>query len=272
MIKALFPDRTPDPAHDEVAARPEALSGSDPFAELREAFAHEQAVLERVLTAARAQHAERHSQLDTWAAELAERERLLTVRSDELERARLDLVEQRSEIVAEYARVQELSANAGSRAAELESAERVRTEIALQGAEQTAALDERGRALAREQAVFESTREQTEVRLAARELAISERDAMVASRERSVREREADFVTEARRLDQRQSALRAAEARLHDAEAELQARHSSMEEAFEQREALLAVLDADTSTRFGPGTEQAPDPAASEPTVPFTTA
>ena len=266
MIKALFPDRMPDPAHDEVAALPAHQPGPDPFAELRDAFAHEQAVLERVLTAARAQHDERHTQLDTWAAELAERERLLTVRSDELERQRLDLVEQRTEIVAEYTRAQELSADAGSRAVELESVERERSESQLRIAAQSAGLAERERELERERAVFEASCQQIESRLAARDLATSERDAMVASRERAVREREADFVTEARRLDQRQSALRAAEARLHDAEADLKGRRASLEEAFEQREAELADLEADVSTPL----RAAPDPV-DDPTVPFTT-
>jgi chromosome segregation protein len=260
MIKALFPDRTPDQPAEPVEAAPEPPAGPDPFAELQTALDHERAVRERVLSAARTQHFERQAQLDAWAAELAERERLIGEAHDELERHRQELVEQRTEIVAEYSRVQELSVDAGSRVAEL----RVAT--------MSAAIAERERALERERAAFEAVRQQAEARLAARELATSERDAAVAGRERIVRDREADFVTEARRLDQRQSALRAAEARLRDAHAELERRRAELEEAFEQREAVLAEREADLTTRVHD--RPIPDVAPIEPdiTVPFTAA
>lgn len=272
MIKALFPDRTPDRPDQPVEAAPEPPAGPDPFAELQTALEHERAVCERVLSAARTQHFERQGQLDTWAAELAERERLIGLAHDELERDRQELVEQRTEIVAEYSRVQELSVDAGTRVAELETAARDRSEAELRVATQIAGLGERERALERDRAAFDAVRQQAEARLAARELATSERDAAVAGRERVVRDREADFVTEARRLDQRQSALRAAEARLHDAQAELERRQAALEEAFEQRDALLAEREADVSSRVDE--RPVPDVAPIEPdiTVPFTAA
>jgi len=272
MIKALFPDRTPDQPAEPVEAAPEPPAGPDPFAELQTALEHERAVRERVLSTARTQHFERQAQLDAWAAELAERERLIGEAHDDLERHRQELVEQRTEIVAEYSRVQELSVDAGTRVAELETAARDRSEAELRVATMSAAIAERERALERERAAFEAVRQQAEARLAARELATSERDAAVAGRERIVRDREADFITEARRLDQRQSALRAAEARLRDAHSELERRRAELEEAFEQREAVLAEREADLTTR---GHDRPiPDVAPIEPdiTVPFTAA
>jgi chromosome segregation protein len=272
MIKALFPDRTPDPPAEPVEAAPEPPAGPDPFAELQVVLENERAVRERVLSAARTQHFERQAQLDAWAAELAERERLIGEAHDELEHHRQELVEQRTEIVAEYSRVQELSVDAGTRVAELETAARDRSEAELRVATQSAAIGERERALDRDRTAFEAVRQQAEARLAARELATSERDAAVAGRERIVRDREADFVTEARRLDQRQSALRAAEARLRDAQIELERRQAALEETFEQREALLAEREADLSTR--PDRRPVPDvaPIESDITVPFTAA
>lgn len=272
MIKALFPDRTPDQPEAPVEAAPEPPAGPDPFAELQAALENERAVRERVLSAARTQHFERQAQLDAWAAELAERDRLIGERHDELERDRLALVEQRTEIVAEYSRVQELSVDAGTRVAELESADRNRSEAELRVATQTAALAERERALDRDRTAFEAVRQQAEARLAARELGTSERDAAVAGRERIVRDREGDFVTEARRLDQRQSALRAAEARLRDSELELERRRGAMEESFEQRETVLAQLEADLSRSVDQ--RPIPDVAPIEPDirVPFTAA
>jgi chromosome segregation protein len=272
MIKALFPDRTPDQPQQPVEATPEPPAGPDPFAELQVALENERAVRERVLSAARTQHFERQAQLDAWAAELAERERLIGEAHDELERHRQELVEQRTEIVAEYSRVQELSAEAGTRVAELETVERDRSEIELRVATQAAALSERERALDRDRVAFEAVRQQAEARLAARELATSERDAAVAGRERIVRDREADFVTEARRLDQRQSALRAAEARLRDSQSELERRRGTLEETFEQREAILAEREADLATSVHD--RPVPDVAPIEPDirVPFTAA
>ena len=120
MIKALFPDRTPDPPR-AVAAAPEALSGSDPFAELRRPSStsgrprarpvrRPHAALRTAGAAGRVGGRARRARASTRGPTTSSSIAVRTSSSSA------------SEIVAEYVRVQELSVNAGSRVAELETA------------------------------------------------------------------------------------------------------------------------------------------------------
>ena len=112
----------------------------------------------------------------TWAQDLEQREQTLQQRVTELEREQSALVERHTEIVAEYARVQELAGHAEGRVDELEHAERDRAEAAAELAKQLAQVGERERELKRERASFEARQQEAEARLSSRESAVRERD------------------------------------------------------------------------------------------------
>ena len=101
----------------------------------------------------------------------------------DLEREQAALVERHTEIVAEYARVQELAGHAEGRVEELETAERDRAEAAGELAKQLAEISERERELKRERAAYEARQQEAEARLSSRESAVRERDASAAQRE-----------------------------------------------------------------------------------------
>ena len=109
--------------------------------------------------------AERESELEHWAGELGEQEETLARRVADLEREQSALVERHTEIVAEYARVQELAGHAEGRVEELETAERDRAEAAGELAKQLAEIGERERELKRERAAYEARQQEAEARL-----------------------------------------------------------------------------------------------------------
>ena len=130
----------------------------------RKPLERERAARDEVHASARA-IAERESELEHWAGELGEQEETLARRVADLEREQSALVERHTEIVAEYARVQELAGHAEGRVEELETAERDRAEAAGELAKQLAEISERERELKRERAAYEARQQEAEARL-----------------------------------------------------------------------------------------------------------
>src|SRR5207253_889520 len=107
----------PDPGPELEALR----------AELDAALTREVELREEAHAACRAA-AEREVELEAWSRELESRSQSLESRAAELERDQAAQVERHTEIVAEYARVQELSSHAAGRVEELEEVEQQRAE------------------------------------------------------------------------------------------------------------------------------------------------
>ena len=211
--------------------------------ELQAALEREQILREETHAACRAV-AERESQLESWTAELQEREEAIGRRSDELEREHRTLVDRHTEIVSEYARVQELSSHAESRVDELQGAERDRAEAAAEIAKQLASLSERERELKRERAAYDARQQEAESRLASRESTLRERDVTVAERERRVRDADTGAAGMRARLEARDQSLAANEARLTQEVAALEDQRAAVEATLDERARSVADGEA----------------------------
>jgi chromosome segregation ATPase len=211
--------------------------------ELQAALEREHILRDEAHAACRAA-AERESELEGWAAELQERESLLARRTEDLEREQHAVIERHTEIVAEYARVQELAGHAESRVEELETAERDRAEAAAQIAKQVAEVAERERELKRERSAFAARQQEAEARVTARELAVRERDVSVGQKERELRDAETEAAGVRARLDARERSLQATEERLTQASTELEEHRVSVEAALDQRAHAIGDSDA----------------------------
>jgi len=154
------------------------------------------------------------------------------------------VIERHTEIVAEYARVQELSGHAESRVEELETAERDRAEAAAQIAKQVAEVAERERELKRERSAFAARQQEAEARVTARELAVRERDVSVSQKERELRDSETEAAGMRARLDARERSLQTTEERLDQQGRELEERRIAVEAALDERTHAIADSDA----------------------------
>jgi chromosome segregation ATPase len=211
--------------------------------ELQAALEREHILRDEAHAACRAA-ADRESELEAWAVELQERESLLGRKADDLEREQHEVIERHTEIVAEYARVQELAGHAESRVEELETAERDRAEAAAQIAKQVAEVAERERELKRERSAFAARQQESEARVTARELAVRERDVSVGQKERELREAETEAAGVRARLDARERSLQATEERLTQQANELEERRVSVEASLDERAAAIADGEA----------------------------
>jgi chromosome segregation ATPase len=211
--------------------------------ELQAALEREHILRDEAHAACRAA-ADRESELEVWAVELQERESLLGRKTDDLEREQHEVIERHTEIVAEYARVQELAGHAESRVEELETAERDRAEAAAQIAKQVAEVAERERELKRERSAFAARQQESEARVTARELAVRERDVSVGQKERELREAETEAAGVRARLDARERSLQATEERLAQQASELEERRLSVDASLDERAGAVADGEA----------------------------
>jgi len=212
--------------------------------ELQAALEREHILRDEAHAACRAA-AERESELEAWTVELQERETLLGRKVEDLEREQHAVIERHTEIVAEYARVQELSGHAESRVEELETAERDRAEAAAQIAKQVAEVAERERELKRERAAFAARQQEAEARVTARELAVRERDVTVGQRERDMRDAETESAGVRARLDARERSLQATEERLAHTASEVEERRVAVDAALDER--THSVADSESA-------------------------
>ena len=212
-------------------------------AELQAALEREHVAREEAHAACRAA-AERETELGAWASDLEDREQAHVRRTEDLERDHRDLTERHTEIVAEYARIQELSSHAESRVEELESAEQDRVEAAASIARQVAEVAERERELKREAAAHAARHQEAEARIAKREHAVRERDDAVSQREMAVREAETSLAGSRARAEQREQALDQREGKLQDEARALEDRRVAVERTLDERGLALAEQEA----------------------------
>jgi hypothetical protein len=239
------PEPTEDDAAEfaEVAAlRAELEDALAREQELRESLQHHVEAYERELDADR-DVALREANTEQRAAKLAEREAEIDRLKEQLEGELHALSTQRTQLLAEEARLETLARHVDSRTTELESADRDRAQAAAHVAQEVAAIAERERELKRERAALEERLRDAEARVAAREQAVQTLDAGLAARERALAEREVAARSAVDSLDSERRKLLEQSDEVQTREQLAEKRNAAREQMLTNGEAALAAWE-----------------------------